>query len=79
MHPLPDSSKDFRSYTCTLTHVTCTCTVYIHVDDCVLAVQVEGLWVAVGSEEPECHPPGYVLTASVRKNLRNLARVVSGW
>lgn len=39
-------------------------------------VLVEGFWLPVGSEEPQV-PDKYVLTNSVKINLRNLARVVS--
>ena len=39
-------------------------------------VQVEGFWLPVGSEHPEV-PQNYVLTESVKKHLKNLARVVS--
>ena len=39
-------------------------------------INVEGFWLAVGSEATEASPD-YVLTESVKKNLRNLARVVS--
>lgn len=39
-------------------------------------VLVEGFWLPVGSEEPQV-PDKYVLTNSVKTNLRNLARVVS--
>ena len=39
-------------------------------------VLVEGFWLPVGSEEPQV-PDKYVLTNSVKTNLKNLARVVS--
>ena len=39
-------------------------------------VQVEGFWLEVGSEQPTL-PDEYVITPSVKRNLRNLARVVS--
>ena len=39
-------------------------------------IKVEGFWLALGSEATEA-PPDYVLTESVKKNLKNLARVVS--
>ncbi len=39
-------------------------------------VLVEGFWLQVGSESPHT-PEDYVITESVRKNLRNLARVIS--
>ena len=39
-------------------------------------VQVEGFWLEVGSEQPTL-PEEYVITPSVKRNLRNLARVVS--
>lgn len=39
-------------------------------------VQVESFWLELGSEPPAV-PEGYVITPSVRRNLRNLARVVS--
>ena len=40
------------------------------------ATQVEGFWLAVGSEEPVILD-NFVLTKSVKLNLKNLARVVS--
>ena len=40
-------------------------------------VQVEGFWLPVGTEPPVV-PVGYILTNSVCRNLKNLARVVSG-
>lgn len=39
-------------------------------------LQFEGYWLKRGTKEPEV-PEGYVLTPSVRTNLRDLARVVS--
>lgn len=39
-------------------------------------VQVEGFRLELGSEPPAL-PEGYVITPSVRRNLKNLARVVS--
>lgn len=39
-------------------------------------VQVEGFWLPVGSETPLA-PEDYILTGSVKRNLKNLARVVS--
>ena len=39
-------------------------------------VLVEKFWLSVGSEKPHV-PDGYVLTSSVKTNLRNLARVAS--
>ncbi|ELT89072.1 hypothetical protein CAPTEDRAFT_156074, partial [Capitella teleta] len=39
-------------------------------------LQFEGYWISVGDLEPEV-PDGYILTPSVRANLRDLARVVS--
>ena len=39
-------------------------------------VFVEGFWISVGSEAPFT-PENYILTTSVTRNLRNLARVVS--
>lgn len=39
-------------------------------------VEVEGYWVAQGEMEPALDP-SYVLTPSVKLNLRDLARVVS--
>jgi midasin len=39
-------------------------------------LQFEGYWLSVGTLEPEV-PEGYILTPSVRANLRDLARVVS--
>ena len=39
-------------------------------------VQVEGFWLELGSESPAV-PEGYVITPNVKRNLRNLARVVS--
>ena len=40
------------------------------------AVLVAGFWLDVGSLTPT-NPDHYVITESVRRNLRNLARVVS--
>lgn len=40
------------------------------------SVQVEGYWVARGPLEP-VSPQGYVLTATVRRNLRDLARAAA--
>jgi len=40
------------------------------------ALNFEGFWIEVGDLEPET-PEGYILTQSVRANLRDLARVVS--
>ena len=40
-------------------------------------VQVEGFWLESGTEVPET-PTGYVITNSVRSNLKNLARIVFG-
>ncbi|XP_065288386.1 midasin isoform X3 [Dermacentor albipictus] len=42
----------------------------------VKAVQLEGYWVPTGPLEPH-NPPGYVLTSTVRNNLRDLARAAS--
>lgn len=39
-------------------------------------VDVEGYWVAQGDVQPFLDP-SYILTASVKLNLRDLARVVS--
>lgn len=39
-------------------------------------VDVEGYWVSQGDLEPALDP-SYILTASVKLNLRDLARVVS--
>ena len=39
-------------------------------------VQVAGFWLKAGSEAPSTEQD-YVITASVKRNLRNLARVVS--
>lgn len=39
-------------------------------------VLVEGFWLQVGSESPHTSED-YVITESVRKNLKNLARVIS--
>ncbi|XP_060523118.1 midasin [Cylas formicarius] len=39
-------------------------------------LQFEGYWVEVGTEEPR-PPSDYILTRSVRRNLRDLVRVVS--
>lgn len=39
-------------------------------------VDVEGYWVSQGEMEPALDP-SYILTASVKLNLRDLARVVS--
>lgn len=39
-------------------------------------VDVEGYWVAQGEMEPALDP-SYILTTSVKLNLRDLARVVS--
>lgn len=39
-------------------------------------VQVEGFWLPTGSETPQT-PEEYILTPSVKRNLKNLARVVS--
>jgi len=36
----------------------------------------EGYWIAVGTREPVV-PENYVLTPSVRANLKDLARIVS--
>ncbi|KAM7394956.1 hypothetical protein PAMA_006612 [Pampus argenteus] len=41
-----------------------------------LCVEVEGYWVSQGEMEPALDP-SYILTASVKLNLRDLARVVS--
>lgn len=38
--------------------------------------EVEGYWVTQGDMEPALDP-SYILTASVKLNLRDLARVVS--
>ncbi len=40
-------------------------------------VKVEGFWLDTGTEVPEI-PTGYVITDSVRSNLKNLARIVFG-
>lgn len=40
-------------------------------------VQVEGFWLETGTEVAEV-PSGYVITDSVRSNLKNLARIVFG-
>ena len=40
-------------------------------------VQVEGYWLQVGQLETRI-PEGYILTPSVKENLRNLARIVCG-
>ena len=41
-------------------------------------VLVEGYWIAKGTEPiPTDHSSEYILTQSVRANLRDLARVVS--
>jgi len=41
-------------------------------------VLVEGYWIARGSEPIPSDPPSdYILTQSVRANLRDLARIVS--
>ena len=42
-------------------------------------VSVEGFWLARGGEPPPAHDQEdyYVLTKSVKRNLRNLARAVS--
>lgn len=37
--------------------------------------EVEGYWIQKGSAEPQ-DDPSYVCTASVRKNLSHLARVI---
>ena len=39
--------------------------------------QMEGFWIEKGDKETDV-PPEYVLTASVKENLKDLARVVSG-
>ena len=39
-------------------------------------LKFEGYWLSKGAKEPEV-PEGYVLTPSVRANLKDLARVVS--
>lgn len=39
-------------------------------------LQFEGYWVPAGGEKPRV-PPEYVLTKSIRANLRDLARIVS--
>jgi midasin len=44
--------------------------------DCGSVVQVAGFWLACGQETP-VNDENYVITPSVRKNLHNLARVVS--
>ena len=41
-----------------------------------LWLQVEGFWLPVGSEAPE-RSDHYVLTASVRSNLKDIARVIT--
>lgn len=41
-----------------------------------MCLEVQGYWVAQGEMEPALDP-SYVLTASVKLNLRDLARVVS--
>ncbi|XP_019856174.1 PREDICTED: midasin-like [Amphimedon queenslandica] len=41
------------------------------------SVPVEGFWVPTGSEVPIV-PADYIITASIRNNLKNLARIVSG-
>ena len=41
-------------------------------------IKIEGFWVAIGTEIP-AEPEDYILTPSIRKNLKNLARIVSGW
>ncbi|PIK42632.1 hypothetical protein BSL78_20512 [Apostichopus japonicus] len=38
--------------------------------------KVEGYWIAQGQKEP-CKPKGYILTQSVKGNLKMLARIVS--
>ncbi|KAK8778365.1 hypothetical protein V5799_020294, partial [Amblyomma americanum] len=40
------------------------------------AVQIEGYWVPTGPLEPQ-DPPSYVLTSTVRNNLRDLARAAA--
>lgn len=40
------------------------------------SVPIEGYWVSQGEMEPALDP-SYILTASVKLNLRDLARVVS--
>jgi len=40
-------------------------------------VNFEGFWINVGEREPKV-PSHYVLTDSVKANLRDLARVVNG-
>ena len=40
-------------------------------------VNVEGYWLNIGREEPSENPL-YVLTNSVKRNLKDLARVVTG-
>ena len=39
-------------------------------------VKIEGYWIATGDKEAE-RQKGYVMTPSVRANLRDLARIVS--
>ena len=39
-------------------------------------ISVEGFWLHIGSCDPYV-PEGYILTASVKRNIKNLARVIS--
>lgn len=39
-------------------------------------LEIEGYWVSKGALEPQA-PDNYILTQSVRKNLKDLVRVVS--
>ena len=39
-------------------------------------LKFEGYWISVGELEPKT-PENYILTQSVRANLRDLARIVS--
>lgn len=41
-----------------------------------MCLEIEGYWVSKGTLEPKT-PDNYILTQSVRKNLKDLVRVVS--
>ena len=40
-------------------------------------INVEGYWIPIGAKK-ELQDESYVLTKSVKKNLKDLARVVAG-
>ena len=59
-----------------LPDATLTCLPSAPSTDCGSVVQVAGFWLACGEETP-VNDENYVITTNVRKNLHNLARVVS--